>query len=613
MGWAVASVLLASGCRDDPAYEGAFDVPSGAAILDPTQGGPFEEPIGVVASRVGGAIRMMALKQGRYVMTSGTVSFGRGNPLPTGLDRQIESVATYAVGEGRVDVFAADAHFGQVLRIPWIVDVAEDGEPVEAVASVQTEPAFVDADGSGDSPSLTNLIVTSGYTTSENWSVEFDGERWWVVGSRSGTQAETAVANEPYVAERRALSFTITGSATAGDRFEFTTSNGIEEIEVPGAPMALAMAADQSTMAVILHLPARETNVVRWLDPATGALLDGEVVLSADSRPVRLDFDEQDNLLIADAGRAAVWEVAKGEVDAIEYVMPTPMADVTALGDGVYGMSVEGREIWLFDRASGQLVDLNPSAQGIQPRTFRSPVSGIDAMTTPFPFQERDDDDVRRFGRALGVTMYSGEVAFMEEGSGCLLTDEIGPRTSATSSGGSVVDYERINFSSVDLAAFLQINASNDGHVTVNTCGGIAQSEQWSLTYDRLVQAWRVKGSVSDEQERLAYEDERYVSDDGAVSFVIRAGGVPSEDGWIMRFSTLDGLLRANGDLNGDGSIDSQISLPADPVAFHYRVGGEEGGWQTVDDRPFVLVAAAGSDRAARVNPALGRVEVSWQ
>ena len=70
------------------------------------------------------------------------------------------------------------------------------------------------------------------------------------------------------------------------------------------------------------------------------------------------------------------------------------------------------------------------------------------------------------------------------------------------------------------------------------------------------------------------------------------------------------------GGRTGDFTLDinePQITLPADPVAFTYRVGPDDGGWQTLDERPLLLVPAEGSDFVVRIAPATGLVDELWQ
>ena len=53
--------------------------------------------------------------------------------------------------------------------------------------------------------------------------------------------------------------------------------------------------------------------------------------------------------------------------------------------------------------------------------------------------------------------------------------------------------------------------------------------------------------------------------------------------------------------------------MPSDPVAFSYRVGATGGGWDVVDERPFVLVLSQSKDIAARIEPPTAQAEVDWE
>ena len=173
-------------------------------------------------------------------------------------------------------------------------------------------------------------------------------------------------------------------------------------------------------------------------------------------------------------------------------------------------------------------------------------------------------------------------------------------------------DYET-NFEGAGSAALMTQNALDTRHVIVNSCAGVAKSEIWTLRYSEPDQAWHVDGSLTGDQAQLAYEDKRYTSDKGEVSFVIRAGTNPSEDGWMMQFRVFDGILTARGDNNADNQRDVRMEVPGDPLYFHYRVGPTGNGWKKVDERPFVLVLGQGSDIAGRVKPQTGEIEVTWE
>ena len=90
-------VLGLSACEEDPTYEGAFEIPVAATVLQPEDTDMlFEEPIGFVANANGGRIHMLSLKQGRFLSDDPTSAFLRGNPLATGEARQLGGIAAWA-------------------------------------------------------------------------------------------------------------------------------------------------------------------------------------------------------------------------------------------------------------------------------------------------------------------------------------------------------------------------------------------------------------------------------------------------------------------------------------------------------------------------------------
>jgi hypothetical protein len=265
-----------------------------------------------------------------------------------------------------------------------------------------------------------------------------------------------------------------------------------------------------------------------------------------------------------------------------------------------------------MDLDTFRMVDLNPYLPGEQGLPMPSAVTGIEAIPLVHDYASVTDDNVRRRGRSLGISLYEGRVVFLEEDSLCLSPDLLGPRTATSTSLGTTLDFTT-NFEGVPLAAALEQNESNSRHVVVNPCAGVAPSESWTLRYDRNLQGWEVEGQVSGLQPTLAREDQRYLSDNGAVSFVVRSGGTPSQDGWTISFSILDGALSADGDNDGDGIREFGFSNPGDPVFFHYTVGPRDSGWAEIDRRALLLVPLQSSNTVARVDPAEGDVDVDWK
>ncbi|MEZ4319049.1 MAG: hypothetical protein R3F61_16155 [Myxococcota bacterium] len=618
----VAILLAAAGCRDWPAYSGAFDVPSAIGVLQPELGGPYEEPVGFVGNAHGGQIVPLALKQGRFLTDDPTVSFLRTNQVATGQRRLLSGIAPSVQGD-TVTVFATDRTFGHLLEIPFVTGLDASGAPEEPASSV-SEARFVPTQGSAITGFLEGLEIKTGWVSTEDWVVEYVGAEagWTVIGSRSGRMEDNAFRDKPYVGVRRVVAFTLTtsGEPMPGDRFEFSTDNGLVEHDADGIPLEMRPAPDGSVVAVVVQDSLEDRPVLKMLDPLNpGAFPTATPVLPPEASPTRLAWNADGTRLFAsDATRRQFWSVDWPSGRATRYVTPWPTADVAPLsgnfGELVYLVPVEQKELWVYDLATRDFRDTNTWVPGVQGLAFSSPVIGIEAMHLPYLQLAESDAEVRYFRKSVAVSQASGAIVFAEEDTGCLVTDGLGPRTEVSGSFGTVGDYQRSFESDFPLGATLRTNAHNSRHVLANPCGGITRAQGWVLRYDELVQAWRVRGDLSGMQEGLAYEDQRYVSDDGEVSFLILSGGTPSQDGWVMTFRVVEGLTSARGDNDGDASTrEVVLDHPGDPVYFHYRVGPDDQGWRPVDDRPFVLVAGEGSDRVGRVMPQEGLIDASWE
>lgn len=639
-------LVAALGCRDDELYEGAFDLPVAAAVL-PTERGPFLEPVGLVANGHGGQIATLALKQGRFLADDPSASFLRGNWIPIGQARTLSGVAVWAPERFDVHVFAGDRRYAQLVQVPWIVGSesltvggTERVFPVEREPEVVGAPCFVPAgtvwDATDGTPcpgaafdGLDQLEVKHGYTATETWVLTWSAARggWVVEGTRSGRQGEVAYPNVPYKATQRRIGFVPRGKAFAdGDRVAIRTDNGAIEHDVGGVPEALSMAPDQSALALIVHDRVLDAPVVRWFDPATAAVTD--VNLPDGARPVKFAWTEAgDALWVADAGLPVAWELAPGATTPIRHDLPWPILDVAPLYDEVRQVFVvqdDGRSLWSIDADTDLPIDLNAAVEGDQGLFLGVPITGIEAIPLAYRYPERREvlRERREVGRSVAIALFSGRVVFAEEATGCLVQDGIGPRTVPNTA--SLVSTEDVLLEpSVFGGPAMTGNAHNDRHVLVNPCAGVARDEAWTVRYDGAVGAWRVRSTTWGDHEALAFEDQRYLSDNGEVSFTIRSGAVPSEDGWSFTFQTDEGSLAATGDADGDGLREIVLGAPGDPVFFQYPAGRaeqaaidwREGTIGTVDgrtDRPYVLLPGTGSDNVARVDPENAEVEARW-
>lgn len=611
---AIALIGLAAtlgGCATDDLYEGAFSVPSAAAVFDEATPTPFSEPIAYIGNLIGGDIHPLAARQGRFLTERQTASFLRGDPLPTGEERVIVGVAPWAPTDQEIVVFAADQAFGQLLEIPHITSVS-DGEPVPSQIQV-SDPS------STGGATVHDLQATTGRTSTEDWTLTWRDEAWWVEGSRSGRLAQRAVPGELYEAPEVGLSFRVDAGTVDREVISFRTDSGLIEHDLGGAPIALQTTPDQSLLAVALAEPDGVGQVV-WFDPFKAAE-HGRVELPPTSRPTRFHAIEGD-LWIADAGEPAIWRVAFGQIVPQRYDLPWPVSDVAVspTNDRAFVTPLQGRSIWALDLQSGELIDLNPWSPQVEGRDFTSVVRGIGALPTASTYPFDDEDGFRPRGHLLAVSLSSGAVAFMDQRTGCMVPDQLGPRTLA-SGFGTITDHST-NFSSVPGRPTFVPNATNDRSVVVNNCAGIAQAERWELEFNAAQQAWSVTGDITGEQSRHAYEGERYTSDGGEISFVLRTGTTPSIDGWTIEFTVADGMLRVNSDVDeGIEEFDffrQQLSeirfeMPGDPVPLSFVQTTDTPGWQDSTPTSYALVPIEGTNAVTRILPEDGSSGAIWR
>lgn len=621
----IAAVLVAAACRQVQPYTGAFDLPIAVAVLQPEIGGPFLEPVGLVANQHGGQVVPLALKQGRFLTEDSTVSFLRGHPLPTGALRLLTSVAVTAPSTREVTVWAGDQRFGQLLRLPWILDCERDPELRECaearVPGAPVEPyAYHAVRSAPDGVVLDDLQVKRGYTATETWTVTYDGEAWWVEGSRSGAQPVPAYTGEPWSAEVHRLSFTVRDPqrvATAGDAFVIDTDSGVEEIDLGGTPTALLAAPDQQTLAAVIAPTDGGAPFLTWFDTRTRR--STRVELPPDAVPTRPAWTEDGQLVVSDLGRPAVWEIEPGATTGREHVLPWPTLDAAVLGDVLFVAPRDGGTVWRVDRETDALLDGNVAIPGVQGMDFTANVVGLASIELPYRMPEFSDDGIRRFDRSVAIALSSGAVVFAHEDTGCLVQTNLGPRT-VYDPNSLHVDYVT-TFDDVVGGPILEENGASTRHVVVNGCAGIAPAEQWTLRFDEVRQGWVVTGSYSGEQATLAREDERYVSARGEVSFVVRSGSTPSRDGWTIRFAVDSGVASATSSSSDVVLRQVTVGVGADPVTAVWRAGlpgpigdHEAGeGWYPVDLRTTVLVPAASTNEVARIDPQTSTVDVGWE
>jgi len=609
----LATCLL--GCSSDSEYDGAFIVPSAGDITAPEQPSPFNETVAWVASRDGGQIRALAAETGTFLADDPAASFLRGSPLPTGQGRTLTSVAAWVPSVEQATVFAADQTTGTLLEVPHVIGV-EDGVPVE----VQVSVSEVTASGGG---SLTELEVHDGFASTEDWTLTWDGQVWRARGSRSGRLDEPIEVGVPYTPTIQAFTLTATAGDAPGDTLTFSTDSGLIEHDL-GAPVsAVATAPDQSLLAVATST-AQGQGALHWWDPAS-AVVAGTVDLPEGRQPRALAFDGE-TLWIGDgtaetdlAGEVtggAIWRVSQGQETAERFEVQGPVAFVEPAPDHgrLYYVLAGESELRALSLDDGSIVDLDRIRPGSTSFPLHSVIRGMADLPGTITQLDDDDDGVARTAQALALTLSQGTVVFYDHQTGCLLEDGFGPRTQSVAQNTSTTNIDHSwDFDGAFDGPTLAENVPNANHVVVNGCAGIARDEVWTLTFDDSAVGWRVEGSLSGEQEGLAYEGVRYVSDSGAVSFLILPGLSPSRDGWTFQFEVVDGVLGVTGDRDDDGIIDSTNNefpwaLPGPPLPVLLPAAGTR-----TQDTPAVIVPLEGSGRVVRGRPDTAGTDAVWE
>jgi hypothetical protein len=610
---ALLGLSLALGCTPDDDTDPHFDGPVSATVLQPDQGGPFDEPVGFVANSRSGRITALDLKHGRLLSDRPSASFLRAPYVATGRDRILGDIAVRAPDAEHVTLWAADLRYDVLVEAPYVVGV--DTWPVIAEPSA-SDPVFVDADGSGDSVTVNDLQLRRGYTTTEDWVLEFDGSAWNVTGSRSGRQGEQAPMGEAWHTGWRELEFELSGTATAGDRIELSTDTGVVEHDVGGAIQGLAQHPDQSLLALSVFDGELGSAALVLFDHTAGAVL-GELSLAQGAQPYRMVWTpEGDRLYVADASLPVAWEIHLDSADplastVLQLDMHGPLADLayvaTDQGERLVVAPVGQNRVDLYDLATATFVVANSHTGDPWGLDLGSPVTGLAAAPFPVRLPETTEYGARVVEPTVAVSLFSGQLLQLEATTGCLAQDEDGPRS---------VEGDSNSFAFEDLGeasdSYIWMDEATERHVTVNQCAGIARSEEWQVVYDEVEQSWWVEGGESGAQDGRADNDLRYVSDQGAISFTIMSGLSPATDGDRYYLTINDGVLRASGDLDRYGDDEHYFEMPGRPTPFWYDAGATGGGWDQLDRRAFMLWPITNSDYVVRVRLSSAEGEIVW-
>jgi len=617
------AALALSACGPDPALRPTFDGPIWSDILTPIEGGPFWTDIGFVANSRDGSVVPLDLRHRTAVSDQFGGPFLAPRKVAFGDERQLGQVVAWSPGDESVDVFAIDHTHALMVQAPYVLGVSEAGEPI-VPDLINTDPVFVDDDGSGDSASMSGIELRHGFTTTEDWVVEYDGSEWFVTGSASGRQTRSPRFGKQWTSDNRELTFKISGTASAGDRFELSTDVGVVEHDLGGVPLSLLEVPGTDLMLVGLWDREADLGDLLVWDRLTASEV-GRIALPESSQPWRLTWDQTGTLFVGDARRSAVYIIALDEdapaASVVEEIAtPAPIEALAVVSqeadtlahrefyNHLFVAPVDDTRVDLYDLTTGEWVDVNPRDGIVGGLDLRSPVVGMSTVPMAIKLLEETNDGTRRREHVVAVTTFDGALRLIEGPTGCLAIDVQGARLIAD------VNTELVAFSDLgDISnPVLVTDPATSRQVVSSACGGIARDEAWRLIYDGVEGAWRATGTLSGEQEGLVYEDERYTTDDGGLSWVILAGTWPTTDGDTFTFTIEDGVLEMT-EITVSTTDVMTFNLPGPPLAFTMDMGPSGGGWDEDRTKAHILLPVTNSDAVLRIRPQGWSAEVNWR
>jgi hypothetical protein len=453
----LAIAMGLAGCDNTFVRTPSFDGPSASTVLDSREMGPFEEPVGFVANSRNGRIVPIDLKHATLLSDQVAAPFLRPRWTATGTGRLLGQLAVWAPTDEQVTLFVADNANNVLVEAPYITGM--DPNPLVADPSVSAS-TFDDKDDSGDVSTLENIVLANGWTTTETWTLEYDGSEWTVIGSASGLQTKRAQFNDRFKSDNHEVAFKITGKATRGDTLTFDTDTGIIEHDLGGNILALKRVPEQPLLVASVFDPLTETNdIVVWdLDLR---IERGRFTLPEGSQGWRFSFGESEaELYIADARNPRVFEVLFDIEDPAVSVwqeIPTsaPVSDVAWISDsltdgelaldaldtgGVFDDPSIDRDyehlfvalagasrVDVYDLRTGSWINVNPLDGVVGGLDLTSPVVGIAPSRERVYLPERNDLERRIESKVVAVTTYNGSLLLLEGATGCVATSYEGP------------------------------------------------------------------------------------------------------------------------------------------------------------------------------------------
>lgn len=490
--------------------------------------------------------------------------------LPTG--RRLASPVPHTGAAGIVDtLWAVDRDSGEVVRFTL----------AEALDPTATAPVF-DDQGAASDVEMT-VSVVPGRTPTSTWTVTYrETLKRWEVRSAAGVDEELAQTDDGYRADEKAIRFEIRqgdGDAppTEGDTFTFDTDNGLDVVAVTTTGKGVSIAGVSADKAVLAT--SSPASLVAF--DLTSGLADAVFALPAGAIPGGMEVSADGAALwIADLGNPLVHRLNTAGAPATwtleSFPVSIPMRDLAVTGDGLrlFTLAADAEDVFVFALPDVRPVDLVGATPGADPLSLRTAIRSISGARQAHVMK---GSGVPAY--PILLTSHAGNVFFVNGSTGCVDYNDLrGPRLT----GIRYRDAALTSNPSFDLDVF-----------DVTSCGGFVTNENWTLTYNGLLDAWEVSGSVTGKQQGLMFENKVYTTDRGELTMrIVGDVELPTDDGDQFLFSVTDGVSPL------------QVGLLPDRPAFA-NVGS--------DAHEIAIVGNAASDTVAQFDVRRRRVTKTYR
>jgi hypothetical protein len=586
-------------CDDTRRNYNRFDGPTDLAFLEP--GVFFEVPVAFASNFRSGRVSKLDLKRTQLIVEDSPAPWMSSPDIAFGADRALGEIAL-SVREERVDVWVADDSRDQLLRAPYIVALTAEGNPTWQRPELSGEPQWLDAEGialdAASMPQLSGLRLRAGRATTETWTATWTGHSFELRGSSSGLQSQRAVPGTPYESDFGELAFTASLGGLipeVGSTVTFHSDSGVEAADAGGLVTDLLAPTPDSDWIFATVLPESGPGFVAVWDALTFVELD-RLELPEGASPESLAVGHTEGVLwladsaeVAGGGRIFRLDYVPGDLDTLaltEVPVPEPAIDVVAGRDpdapGISVAAAYSDAVWLLDALSLEPVDINPTTAALDPTHVGSLIAGLAASERAVETAILDEGDTRLPAYGVMVTTFGGALYWLDAATGCQVFGtpagaylEVTPELIDTTFGD-------VGFSSNPQLVFDEVS---ERAVTTHACGGVSRTEAWRVIYQEEQQSYEVEGTLSGVQQNRAREGERYLSDDGSISFLILPGTRPTTDGDRWTFPINDGV-----------TAPAIQELPGRPLVFTELFDDRDGDWWRVREREIAVIPHAGND-----------------